>query len=64
MAHADPDSGMAWFNGLPDDQERGRWLAQAGSARAVDAYAVHLKLGAHLDARETAEQWIATRPQN
>ncbi|MDB0573784.1 hypothetical protein LBW59_23850 [Ralstonia solanacearum] len=54
---ADPHAGMAWFNGL-SESDRAHWLAEAHSARPVDAWAAHLREEAYQEARSTAEAWL------
>jgi hypothetical protein len=53
---ADPQAGMAWFNSL-SDSGRGLWLAQAHSARPVDAYALYLHRDAFRQAEEAGQAW-------
>ncbi|WP_247394670.1 hypothetical protein [Ralstonia pseudosolanacearum] len=60
-ANADPHAGIAWFNGLPES-ERARWLADAGSARPVDAWAAYLREEAYQEAHSAAEAWMVGGP--
>jgi hypothetical protein len=58
--HADPVAGMAWFNGLSEPQ-RAEWLAEAESARAVDAWGVWLASEARCEAEDVAHEWLSSR---
>ena len=58
--HVNPHRGMAWFNGLPE-QERARWLEKAGTGRAVDAWVEFLSDQAYIDAQCEGEERVASR---
>lgn len=54
----DPQAGVTWFNTLNESGRR-LWLAQAHSARPVDAYALYLHRRAFRLAEEAGQAWRA-----
>ena len=54
-----PEEGINWWNSIAED-ERAHWLAQASSARPVDAWGAFLRSKAHADADAVAEgqEWV------
>jgi hypothetical protein len=56
----DPHEGITWWNVMTED-DRGQWLAEADSARPVDAYQTFLLTDAYIDAENEAYLWLATR---
>ena len=57
-----PAEGMEWWNAATED-ERGRWLAVAGSARPVDAWQAFRLALAHDEADDEGRAWLSSRPQ-
>jgi hypothetical protein len=52
-----PEDGIDWWNNIAED-ERAHWLAQANSARPVDAWGAFLRSQAHADANAEGQAWV------
>lgn len=48
---------VEWWNGA-DENERGHWLYEAGSAAPADAWQAYLLAEAHADAVGEGENWV------
>jgi len=53
----DPVAGIAWFNGL-SEQDRALWLKIADSARPVEAWVAYLSAAAFQEAKDEAESFV------
>lgn len=56
----DDSAGVAWWN-ASTEAERAHWLAEAQSARPVDAWSAYQRATAYDGAQAHADEWIGSR---